>query len=204
VSFFYSCIASGKTHFTFRLIKARAEMFTHDFCEVIYCLPPGHEIEIDEELTSDRRFSVFRRGIPEKSRFRDKRHRLVIFDDQMNDINEQMSEFFTKNSHHLNVTCVFLTQNLFFANRHNRTMSLNTNYFVLRKHARAADQIAHIARQVYGKRSRILTESYSDACKQPYSYVVVDLTQSCSELHRIRTNIFPDDNHSTVIYAPRI
>ena len=49
---------------------------------------------------------------------------LLIIDDLMHETNETVAKLFTRVSHHKNVSVVYLTQNLFNNNKHNRTISL--------------------------------------------------------------------------------
>ena len=58
---------------------------------------------------------------------------LIIFDDQMQKVDYNLVNIFTIYSHHLNVTCLLLTQSLFLSNKIYRVLSLNTHYIVLMK-----------------------------------------------------------------------
>jgi hypothetical protein len=143
------------------------------------------------------------RGIPEiGSEFADGKHRLLIIDDQSSECNEQVAQLFTRKSHHFSCSIILLTQNIFLANPWFRTISLNAHYIVIFKAPRSKDQISVIARQCYPQNTKFFQQSYDDCCSEPYSYMLLDLTQGCPEQLRIRSKIFPDDTPNTVIYTP--
>ena len=47
----------------------------------------------------------------------------------------------------------------------------------------------HLARQVYPYNISSLHETYLEDCKDPHTYLLLDLTQSINDLRRFRTNI---------------
>ena len=51
--------------------------------------------------------------------------------DTMSAKNEEIKDIFTVDSHHMNISVFFLVQNLFQAEKNQRTISLNINYCVL-------------------------------------------------------------------------
>jgi hypothetical protein len=66
----------------------------------------------------------------------------------MHETSKTVSQIFTKISHHANVSVVYLTQNIFYASKENRTITLNAQYIVLFKNVRNKSQIAFLARQM--------------------------------------------------------
>lgn len=189
--------SSGKTQFVFRIIRHADKMIDPPPEKIVYCY--GEFQPSFAEFTH----VEFQEGLPDVSRL-DGRHRiLLIIDDMMHEINQNVSQLFTKLSHHRNVSVVFITQNLFNQSKHNRTMSLNTHYIVLLKSPRDASQIATLARQMYPGRSKVLLESFEDATSEPYGYLLIDLKPETNNLHRLHTNVFPDDERHYV-YVPRV
>lgn len=169
---------------------------TH-FSEIIYCLP--------EDQPIDSYFLKFRviRGVPESSIFNDLKPRLIIIDDLMRETNSDVVDLFTKGSHHFNVSIMYVTQNIFNQGKGRRTISLNAHYIVTFKNPRDRVQIQTLSRQVCPDNNRYTQEAYKDATDRPYGYLLFDLKQSTPELYRYRTNIFPGDNPSNVIYIPK-
>ena len=146
-------------------------------------------------------YVTFNEGLPDVSQF-DGKPTLLIIDDLMSETNDSVSNIFTKVSHHRNVSIMYLSQNLFYRSKQNRTMSLNAHYIVLFKNPRDANQVATLARQMYPTKSKFLVEAFRDATEKPYGYLLIDLKPNTEEKYRIRTNIFPDDERHYV-YVPK-
>ena len=119
----------------------------------------------------------------------------------MHEADERVSQIFTRVSHHKSLSVVFLTQNLFYGSKQNRTISLNAHYLILFKNARDATQISHLAAQMYPGKSKYMIESYRDATAAPFSYLLVDLKPDTDDKVRLRSNIFPGE--TTYAYVPK-
>lgn len=191
----------GKSTWVFRLLRCRETMIFPPPLEVIYSLPPEQEISIPTDIQQDIDFRIHR-GIPNIDEFTDKKHRLLIIDDQAAELGDSVVSLFTRLSHHFSVSVIVLTQNIFLNNPGFRTMSLNAHFIVLFKSPRAMDQVSVLGRQVVPGNIKFFQESYSDACREPHSYFLLDFTQNCPQELRFRSNIFPDDQDSTTIYLP--
>ena len=118
---------------------------------------------------------------------------LVVIDDLMSSAadSKRISKLFTQESHHRNLTVIFIVQNLFYQGREMRTISLNAHYLVLYKNPRDKSQIRYLAHQIYPENSKFLSSVYEDATSSPHSYLVIDLHPETPEQFRILTNIFP-------------
>ena len=185
----------GKTIFTFKFIQQAKKMIQPPPENIVYCY--GEYQPIFNEYP----YVTFNEGLPDVSQF-DGKPTLLIIDDLMSETNDSVSNIFTKVSHHRNVSIMYLSQNLFYRSKQNRTMSLNAHYIVLFKNPRDANQVATLARQMYPTKSKFLVEAFSDATEKPYGYLLIDLKPNTEEKHRIRTNIFPDDERHYV-YVPK-
>ena len=115
----------------------------------------------------------------------DGQHRWIIVDDLLGEVGgkAEMNNLFTKHSHHKNLSVFFVTQNLFDKNI--RLLSVNAQYVIVFKNPRDMAQIAHLGRQIFPQNPKFLTESYVDATKEPYSYLLLDLKQSTREEVRV-------------------
>ena len=80
-------------------------------------------------------------------RYKDDGGSILIFDDQLGDINEDICKIFHQLSHHGNCSTFFLSQNLFYANKSYRSMSLNAHYLFVMKNTRDRSQIVNLAKQ---------------------------------------------------------
>lgn len=121
---------------------------------------------------------VIFKGIPNFEGFTDKKPRLLIIDDQANSCNGSISQLFTRGSHHYNISVIVLAQNVFTANPHFRTMSLNSHYIVAFKNPRGKDQMSVLARQICLTDYKFFLESFEDSCHEPHTYFLLDMTQS--------------------------
>jgi len=112
----------------------------------------------------------------------------------------KVSQLFTKGSHHRNISLVLITQNLFPQGPSSRDISLNRKYIVVFKNRRDKTQIVQLARQVYPENISSFHKTYLEVCKDPHTYLFLDLTQSIDDLLRFRTKIFPGE--TTEVFAP--
>ena len=108
---------------------------------------------------------------------------------------------FTKGSHHLNLSVIFIVQNIFHQAKNMRGISLNCHYIIIMKNPRDKSQIHCLARQIYPSRSKRLIKAYEDATRAPFSYLKIDLKPSTPEELRIQTNIVGESGkHEVTVY----
>lgn len=180
---------SGKTTFLLKLMSLKNELFMKPIHRVLWAYGQYQPL-FHSSLKS--KGIILQAGIPQVSDLRP--HDLVILDDLLgpSESNSEMTTMFTQTAHHLPCFIIFVTQNIFPRGKEARTRSLNTHYFVLFKNPRDRSQIQILARQMYPRRSNIITDIYEDATKEPHGYLFIDLTQECPEGYRIRSGIFND------------
>ena len=197
---------SGKTCFSTKLIENVNRIFKPT--------PPKYVILIYEEwqniydrLVENNHVHLAMKGIDDFDYLKeimiekkDMGGTLLLIDDQGSKIDQNIMKIFTIYSHHLSVTCMLLTQTLFDSKREFRTVSLNASYLVIMKNSRDASSITNLAKQTHPYRTRFLTNSYLDATKQPYSYLLIDMVSETPEEIRIRSNIFEDP---ITVYLPK-
>jgi GTPase SAR1 family protein len=85
----------------------------------------------------------FIKGIPEDLAFDPKINNILIIDDLMADCkdNQNVADFFTRRSHHENISVIFLSQNIFMKGSCARDISLNSSYLILFDNPRDRQQI---------------------------------------------------------------
>jgi len=71
-----------------------------------------------------------------------------------------------------------------------RTISLNAQYIILFKNPRDNSQFVHLAKQMYPRNSAYAIEAYTDATREPYGYLLLDLRNEQDEDLCLWTNIF--------------
>ena len=109
-----------------------------------------------------------------------------------------LATLFTKKSHHLKFSVIFVVQNLFYQAKHMRNTSLNCHYIFLMKTARDKAQIVKFASQFAPKRTKSFIKIFEDATKHPFSYLLVDTSPTCPDELRLRTNIVPEVRGGTL------
>lgn len=186
---------SGKTSFAIKVIQELKRICTvPKFNQILWCVSETSSIPLEiKDLVT------IHKGIPD---FRNEKGKpkLIILDDLMNDVyGRQVSDLFTKHSHHRNLSVILITQNLFHKGNCSRDITLNTKYIVVFKNPRDKTQFSHLARQVYPEDSTSLHKAFLDATSKPFGYLLLDLCQETHDLLRFRGNIF--DQFPTV-YAP--
>ena len=199
----FSCIVAGpsqcgKTQFTIRLIRHANEVIDPPPERILWCYSV-YQSTFDQLANLGVQFNE---GLPELSTLDGKQRTLLILDDLMHETDCRVTKIFTKISHHMNVSVVYLVQNLFNSgNKEARTISLNTSYMIIFRNPRDASQIAILAKQMYPGRSKALIESFNDATSTPYSYLMIDLKADTDDRYRLRTGLFPGD--TAYVYVPK-
>jgi hypothetical protein len=186
---------SGKTVFTTKLIENASKLIEPSPQKIVWCYGEYQKFFITMKNVE------FHEGLPDLASFDGQQRTLLIIDDLMHETDDRVSKIFTRVSHHKDLSVLYLTQNLFYSSKQNRTMSLNTHYLILFKNARDATQISHLASQMYPGKSKFLIEAYRDATSTPFSYLLIDLKPDTEDKLRVRSNIFPEE--TTYVYVPK-
>ena len=105
---------------------------------------------------------------------------------------------FIDDGRHMNMSMAFLTQRMFVNNEHFRQISQNCDYFCVFKNPRNSAEIRTLAQQLTPG-SLDLIEIYMEATKNPFSYLLINLTQECDPSVKYLSHIF-DENHSLKVY----
>lgn len=134
-------------------------------------------------------------GFVDEQHIINEKPQLVVIDDLMTEFggDRRLSNLFTKGSHHLGITVIFIVQNIFHQATQMRTISLNSHYLILLKNPRDKSQIINLSRQLYPTNLKFLQQVYQDATSKPYGYILLDLTPDTPEELRCRTLITPED-----------
>jgi len=186
---------SGKTEFIFKLLVHQNKLLHPTPDNIYYCYSIWQTRFLDFQKVNP--VIEFIEGLPNIDEFNASNKKLLILDDLMREANDDSNvlDLFTKGSHHLNLSIILITQNLFGKGKNARTISLNSHYLILYKNPRDKTQISYLARQMYPKNSKFLEEAYHDATKAPHGYLLIDLKQATPDELRVQTNIFPHEEH---------
>ena len=189
---------SGKTTWITRFLKHRNVLLDPPPKKIMYCYgvwQPAFE--------TMKTYVTFHKDLPLEStisKFADGSHCMIILDDLMDAVvkSQEVQRLFVRGSHHLNITLVYVNQNLFHQGKCARTTALNCHYLALFKNPRDFSQIQLLGRQIgLGK---TLVEAYQDCMSEKYNYLVVDLSPHSSSNHKLFAHIFPGEDE--VVYVP--
>lgn len=184
--------SSGKTVLTRSILEnyKHVTSIKSSPLKVIYCYSiwqdmfeqgiPGTDIVYNEGLVSEEDIKSIKPDI-------------VVVDDLMTELADSpaLSSLFTKKSHHLNFSVIFIVQNVFHQGKYMRDTSLNCHYIFLMKTARDKAQIVKFASQFAPKRTRSFIKIFEDATKLPFSHLLIDSSPTCPDELRLRSNIVP-------------
>ena len=87
------------------------------------------------------------------------------------------------------MSIVFLSQKLFLNNQYYKQVSANTDYLIIFKNPRNCRDISVLSSQLTPGKNN-LTKIYMEATKQPYSYIMINLTQCANEKTKYLSNLF--------------
>lgn len=194
---------SGKSYFVKRLLTHQRTMFETPPNRILYCYTVDQPLfrEMEEVIEN----ISFHKGFPTVQRLQDlaqypDQHNVLVLDDLAEEtvMSETGKNIFTRHCHHLNITAILLSQNLYTSGKFSRTISLNTHYFCLLKAIRDTNQVKYLARQAFGQHKSFM-EAYKDCMQEPYAYLVLDLSPATEDQFRIRSKIFPEER--CIVYS---
>ena len=177
----------GKSFFVRDLLQYKREMFSTVPDKIIWFY--GIYQPLYDEIPE----VTFVEGLPTNYRSYLGANTLFVIDDLMSECgsDKRLTHLFTKGSHHLNLSVIFITQNFFHKGKEMREISLNVHYIMLCKNRRDLSQIMHLGKQLFAGKTKYFQEVYEDSTRLPYSYLFIDLRSETPEEMRLRTNILP-------------
>ena len=180
---------SGKTNFSLQIIQHAHRLFDKAPSKIVIVykeyqdiynhfnsyIPTYlyHEDEIDfEEITKQNIENL-----------------LIICDDlyYSKKINEVAEHFLIKGRHR-NTSWLVLTQSI-FNNPALKNISRNSSHITLFKSVRLNEPHIFFS-QLRPSSSKVLQDIYRKATENPYSYLDIDLSQTCPDKYRYKTNLF--------------
>jgi len=190
---------SGKTYFIKRFLQEIHGMYDDTPpVEILFCYNVFQDIyEVMEKEISNLKMNE---GLPTQEQIdnfiTDKRHRLIILDDMQEAIrnNSFIEQLFTVGCHHKHISIMYVTQNLFQRGTNSRTIALNSYYQILFPSNRDMGQIATLGRQLFGTKTNVLLQAYTDVLENNYGYLVIDNSPGGVPKYRVRTRIFPGED----------
>ena len=183
---------SGKSHLTRHILRNAGELFDPVPTKIIYCYGE-YQKEFEELSPSVEMIEGFPDDIG--SLTRGHKNSLIVLDDLMSQCSsdQRAVDLFTRGSHHMGVSVLYLTQNLFPPGKLSRTISLNSHYMLIFRNPRDSLGVSTLAKQMFPRCTDYLLEAYGDATNKPYGYLLIDCHQLTPDCMRLRTNILPGE-----------
>jgi GTPase SAR1 family protein len=191
---------SGKTYWIHKLLHNN--MFTEKPKSILYCYGVYQDFFDTFKIPN----LEFHEGLPSFEKVQslnDGDFHIIILDDLMEVIVDslEVQNLFTKFCHHYNITCIFITQNIFAKGKCARSICTNTHIMVLFANNRDKSQIYNIGKQILPYENKVFMEIYNHATKNPYGYLVIDCDPKSPKELQFRTKIFP--NEYTICYLSK-
>lgn len=196
---------SGKTVFTRKLLENRDEMIEPNISEIIWC----YGVVSPQLAELKQRFPNLIRmhkGLPDMDRLSSsggsKTNRLIVLDDLMNETKgSTVSNLFTKGAHHLNISVIYITQNMFFQKGEMRTIFLNSHYKVIFNNKGDMSQLTNLNTKMFpGKPQFLKSVMRSISERSSYPYIVFDIHPKTPLDLIVRSCVFPGEENN--VYLP--
>lgn len=137
-------------------------------------------------------------GIPEDFNFIPNHSCIVLDDSLLEGYSTSVCDLFCRQSHHRNLTVLFITQELFVNNPIARTISKNAKNLVIFKNPRSITTIQTLITQLEGKNSSSLTKIIQQTIEKPFGFILIDLNQSTEKFLKYRFDIFKNFSYSII------
>ena len=122
---------------------------------------------------------------------------LIIFDDCINSLQlPEISDFFLVDGRHRNLSCIFISQKIFINNDNFREITQNSDYFIIFKNPRNIQEIRTLNGQMTPGSVELISY-YKLATSDPFSYLVINLTQECRNEVKYLSHLFKETHHVT-------
>ena len=191
---------AGKTEMLKKILINKEALFDKQPDRIVFCykiMQPAYAVFKMLDIPVE-----FIEGLPsENVKFDPQKNNILILDDLMAEIrdNSDMAAYFTRRSHHENISIFFLSQNIFMKGKVARDISLNCTNLITFNNPRDKVQIRYLGQQMFPKKTQGFMEIVNDAFSQPHGYLFFDFKQSTPDNMRIQTCIIPGENR--IIYT---
>ena len=192
---------SGKTNFALQIVRQANKLFDQ---------PPSNVIIIYKEF--QKIYNQFNNFIPTKcfneedvdleGLTKNNHERLLIICDDLYFSNklQEISEHFLIKARHRNISWLVLTQSI-FNNTSLKNISRNSTHITLFKSVRLNEPHIFFS-QLRPKSNKVLQDIYRKATENSYTYLDIDLSQTCPDKYRYKSNIFDKFVTVYIIMSP--
>ena len=198
---------SGKSVLTRAIIENNEYTFIDMPCEpkVAWCHGMS---QASHSMPMSNARVVYHEGLLDENKVRFSRPDIIVIDDLMTEKSNDsyLHTLFTKISHHLRVTVIYITQNMYAKGQCN--MKRNAHYLVMMRNPSDKSQIVTLGRQLYTRKKGLAEhfyEAYDDATRDKFGYLVIDVSPHGDESQKLKTSILPDSRGrlAVVVYQSK-
>lgn len=160
---------SGKTRFTQKILN-NPGVFSKPIPNIVYANSQWQPAF--QEISDNDSSVLFYEGLPTKQDLSEWSQRegglLLVLDDLVYRVIQSFDymELFTIHVHHMNISVIFISQNLFPQGKYSRVISLNCQYLVLFKNPRDNFQVKFLATQLYSGQTKYFLDAYEKATQK--------------------------------------
>ena len=132
----------------------------------------------------------FHRGLPGSSHltkwFGPTRGGVLVLDDLIEEGGQgkRVLDLFSKDSHHRNITVLYLTQDLFLPGKFSKKINRNAHYIVAFKNPRDQTGIRTILPQAFPDRWRQILRLFKRVTSRPFGYLMLDVHRGLDDRYR--------------------
>ena len=151
----------------------------------------------------------FHRGLPDPSHltkwFGPTRGGVLVLDDLMEEggQDKRLLDLFTKDSHHRNITVLYLTQDLSpLANSPRRSIAMPITHIVAFKNPRDQTGIRTILLQAFPDRWRQVLRLFKRITSRPFGYLMLDVHPASDDRYRLWSHLTPREGKAQVHTLP--
>ena len=150
----------------------------------------------------------FYRGVPDPRQltqwFGRTRGRVLVLDDLMEEggQDKRVLDLFTKDSHHRNITVLYLTQDLFPPGKFAKTINRNAHYIVAFKNPRDQTGIRTVLLQAFPDRWRQVLRLFKRLTSRAFGYLMLDVHPASDDRYRLWSHLTPREGKAQVHTLP--
>ncbi|CAH3025973.1 unnamed protein product, partial [Porites evermanni] len=150
----------------------------------------------------------FHRGLPDPRHltqwFGRTRGGVLVLDDLMEEggQDKRVLDLFTKDSHHRNITVLYLTQDLFPPGKFSKTINRNAHYIVAFKNPRDQTGIRTILLQAFPDRWRQVLRLFKRITSRPFGYLMLDVHPASDDRYRLWSHLTRREGKAQVHTLP--
>ena len=115
---------------------------------------------------------------------------------------KRVLDLFTKDSHHRNITVLYLTKDLFPPGKFSKTINCNAHYIVAFRNPRNQTGIRTILLQAFPGRWRQVLRLFKRVTSRPIGYLMLDVHPASDDRYRLCSHLTPRKGKAQVRTLP--